>query len=72
MDVSYQRRIAADVLKCGVGRVWIDNNHLDEVKNAITKSHIRALVKMGIIKKKQKKGISRGRAKIRDAQKKKG
>ena len=72
MDVSYQRRIASDILKCGSGRVWIDSAHLDDVKNAVTKSHIRALIKMGIIKKLPKKGISRGRAKLRDAQRKKG
>ena len=25
MNLSYQRRVAATVLKCGVNRVWIDD-----------------------------------------------
>ncbi|ABR56978.1 50S ribosomal protein L19e [Methanococcus aeolicus] len=72
MDISTQRRIASDVLDCGIDRVWIDPENLDKVKFAITKDDIRALIKDGIIVKKQKKGISSGRAKKLKEQKRKG
>ncbi|AEF96443.1 50S ribosomal protein L19e [Methanotorris igneus] len=72
MDVSVQRRMAADILKCGLDRVWIDPEQLDKVKAAITKDDIRALIKEGVIKKKQKKGISSARTKKLKEQKRKG
>ncbi|HIP84954.1 MAG TPA: 50S ribosomal protein L19e [Methanothermococcus okinawensis] len=72
MDVSTQRKMAADILDCGIDRVWIDPEHLDKVKMAITKDDIRQLIKRGIIVKKQKKGISRARARKLKEQKKKG
>jgi large subunit ribosomal protein L19e len=72
MDISTQRRIASDVLDCGIDRVWIDPENLDKVKFAITKDDIRALIKDGIIVKKQKKGISSGRTKKLMEQKRKG
>ena len=72
MDVSTQRRMAADILDCGIDRVWIDPEQLDRVKMAITKDDIRQLIKEGVIVKKQKKGISRARSKKLKEQKKKG
>lgn len=72
MDVSTQRRIAADVLNCGIDRVWVDPENLDRVKMAITKDDIRLLIKDGIIVKKQEKGISSGRKKKALEQKRKG
>ncbi|EHP87744.1 50S ribosomal protein L19e [Methanotorris formicicus] len=72
MDVSVQRRMAADILKCGLDRVWVDPEKLDLVKAAITKDDIRALIKDGVIKKKQKKGISSARTKKLKEQKRKG
>ena len=72
MDVSYQRRVAASMLKCGVNRVWINPEHLDEVAEAITREDIRELIDRNIIQKKQKKGVSRGRARYIAQQKKKG
>ncbi len=72
MDVSYQRRVAASILKCGVNRVWINPEHLDEVADAITREDIKELIDRNLIQKKQKKGVSRGRARHISAQKKKG
>ncbi|AEH23865.1 50S ribosomal protein L19e [Pyrococcus yayanosii] len=67
-----QRRIAADILKCGENRIWIDPERIDDVAAAITREDIRRLIKEGIIKKKPVKGQSRYRARIRHEQKKKG
>ncbi|ADG13287.1 50S ribosomal protein L19e [Methanocaldococcus infernus] len=72
MDVSVQRRMAAEILKCGLDRVWIDPEHLDEVKSALSKDDIRVLIKKGIIRKLQKKGISSARVKKLKEQRKKG
>ena len=72
MNVSVQRRMSADILKCGLDRVWIDPENLDEVKLAMTKDDIRRLIKEGIIAKKQKKGISKARTKKLKEQKRKG
>jgi len=62
MNVSAQRRIAAQIFKCGVNRVWVDPAHLDDVSMAITRDDIRQLIINGIIKKRYKRGISRARA----------
>ncbi|XRO76816.1 50S ribosomal protein L19e [Methanocaldococcus sp. 10A] len=72
MDVSVQRRMAAEILKCGIERVWIDPSQLERVKMAMSKDDIRALIKEGVIKKKQKKGISSARVKKLKEQRRKG
>ncbi len=72
MDVSFQRRLAAEVLGVGLDRVWIDPNHLKEVAEALTKDDIRELIKAGIIQKLPIKGQSRVRARLLHEQRKKG
>jgi large subunit ribosomal protein L19e len=72
MDLKYQKRVAAELLKCGESRVWIDPNRAEDVADAITRSDVRTLIASGTIAAKQKKGVSRGRANYRKAQKAKG
>lgn len=72
MDLSLQRRLAAQILKIGQSRVWIDPNSAEEVSKAITKEDIRNLIKQNIIQEKPKHGISRGRARELHLQRKKG
>ena len=67
-----QRRIAAEILKCGENRSWIDPERIEDVKSAITREDIKRLIKEGVIKKKPVKGQSTYRAKIRHEQRKKG
>ena len=64
--------MAADLLKCGVNRVWMDHDRVDEIAKAVTKDDVRVLIKGKAIKGKQEKGISRGRKKFITKQKKKG
>ncbi len=71
-DLRNQKRLAADVLKCGANRVKIDPDRLEEVATAVTRSDIRKLVNAGVIRAEQKKGVSRGRGRKLDAQKAKG
>jgi len=40
-DLRNQRRMAASILKCGVNRVWIDHDRVDEIAKAVTKNDIR-------------------------------
>ena len=72
MNTTYQRRMAADILKCGANRVWIHPNHIEDVAEAVTREDVKALINTRVIQKKQKKGISRARAKHIAAQKAKG
>lgn len=63
--MAKQRRIAAKVLKVGEGRVWIDPESISDVEEAITRADIRDLIEEGVIRKKPKRGVSRGRARVR-------
>ncbi len=72
MDVKFQRRLAASILKCGEERVWMDPNALDEIKEAVTREDIKMLIKRGLIKRKKIKGTSRVRANYIKMQKEKG
>jgi large subunit ribosomal protein L19e len=72
MNLSNQRRISAQLLKAGENRVWFDPNRLDEVKEAITKADIRALIKDLAIQAKPETGISKFRARKLKIQKSKG
>jgi len=72
MNVRAQKRMAAEILNCGENRVYIEPHYLDEVEMAISREDVRSLIKDGIIKKRQIKGISRARARIRHERKKRG
>jgi large subunit ribosomal protein L19e len=71
-DLKSQRRLSAQILKVGQNRVWMDPESIDDVEIAITREEIRKLIHEGIIKPLPKRGVSRGRAKIVHAKKKKG
>ncbi|KYK31853.1 MAG: 50S ribosomal protein L19e [Theionarchaea archaeon] len=72
MDLSVQKRIAAEVLNCGAHRVWLDANRAEEISMGITREDIRNLVHRGLIKKKPENATSRVRARKRALQRKKG
>jgi large subunit ribosomal protein L19e len=71
-DLRNQRRMAASLLKCGRGRVWMDHDRLEEIAKAVTKDDIRVLINGKAIKSKQARGISSGRKKYNVKQKAKG
>jgi len=72
MNLKNQRRIASELLKCGVNRVWIDPNKIEDASDAITRGDVRTLISSGAIAARQKRGISRGRAEHTLAQRRKG
>jgi large subunit ribosomal protein L19e len=65
MSTVSQRRLAANMLKVGITRVWVDPEDTDRVSSAITRQEIRKLIHEGSIRKIPKKGISRGRKRTR-------
>ena len=74
MNLSYQKRVASGILKCGVHRVWVDDSPevQERISEAVTREDVRLLVVQRFIRKHQKKGISRGRAKAMANQRSKG
>lgn len=71
-DLSNQKRLAAAILKVGQTRVWIDPSKLEDVATAITREDIRGLIEQGVITRRAVIGISRGRARARDAKRARG
>ena len=65
-NVLNQKKLASKLFKSGIGRVWIDPNSCDKVSEAITREDIRKLISEKIIKLKSKKGVSRGRTRLKD------
>ncbi len=62
MNIHPQKRMASEILKCGIHRIYMNPESIDDVQMAITREDIRNLIKNGIIRKRQKIGISRVRA----------
>src|SRR3989344_4778411 len=72
MRLTSQRRMAAQLLKCGETRIWFDSSRLDDIKQAITKSDIRHLINDSAIKKEPAISISGARHRKHLIQKRKG
>lgn len=70
--LDVQRRVAAQILKCGKNRIKFDPESLDEIREAITKSDIKALINNGLIVRKRKMSTSRYWARSHKKQKSKG
>ncbi len=70
MDTSYQKRLAAKVMKCSPKRVKMAQEK--DIEEALTRNDVRHLIVKGLISKRQKKGTTRTDARKRLSQKKKG
>jgi large subunit ribosomal protein L19e len=62
-NLSNQRRLAAEILKIGQNRVWIDPERMDDVEGAITREEVKKLIHEKVIVSLPEKGVSRSRAK---------
>ena len=51
--LDVQRRLAAQILKCGENRVRFDPERLEDIKEAITKTDVRSLIKEGAVSKRR-------------------
>ena len=72
MNLTNQRRLAAEILGIGQNRVWIDPEKTSEVEIAITRAEIRKLIDDKVIKAQKLKSTSRYRARLLSEKKKKG
>lgn len=72
MRLTVQRRLAADVLNCSCADIVFEESRLSEIKEAITRQDIKALVNKGYILKSRKSHASRSRARMTHLQKVKG
>ncbi|GAB4851332.1 60S ribosomal protein L19A [Ancistrocladus abbreviatus] len=72
VSLKLQKRLAASVLKCGKGKVWLDPNEVNEISMANSRQNIRKLVKDGFVIRKPTKIHSRSRARRMKEAKRKG
>ncbi|HLC19544.1 MAG TPA: 50S ribosomal protein L19e [Candidatus Nanoarchaeia archaeon] len=72
MNIKNQRRLAAQVMDCSPYRVAFDQTKLSEIKEAITKTDIRALVREGVITANPVESNSQGRQRLRRIKKRRG
>lgn len=72
MKTALQKRLAGKITKRSPKKAIFDIARLDEIKEAITRNDVRALIKNGAITINSNKGVSRGRAKKHHVQKLKG
>ena len=59
-------------MKVGRNRVWIDPQRIGDVESAITREEVKKLIHEKTIAALPSKGVSRGRAKIIQAKKRRG
>jgi large subunit ribosomal protein L19e len=71
-SLKLQKRLAADVLKVGLKRVWIDPNDIAEVALANSRKNIRKLFKDGLIMRRQVHMHSKSRVQAYHEAKRKG
>merc|ERR1711985_46990 len=72
VSLKLQKRLAAEVLKCGKRKVWLDPNEVNEISMANSRQNIRKLVKDGFVIRKPQNIHSRARARLAAAAKAKG
>ena len=72
MNLKNQRRMAAEILNCGINRVWLDPSYAEDISDAITRDDVRAAINDGKILALRTVGVSRGRTRYKKAQRKKG
>lgn len=72
MKLDVHKRKAASLLKTSPKKIRFNTKALAEIKEAITKTDLRGLIRDGTITKKQDKGVSRVRARKNQKQRAKG
>jgi len=72
VSLKSQKRLAASVLKCGKGRVWLDPNEINEISMANSRQNIRKLVKDGFVIRKPMAVHTRSRVRKHLLAKRKG
>ena len=71
VNLKKKRELVARILGIGANRVRFEPDKLDDIADSITREDLRSLVKRGTIWTTKVKGTSRGRAKTKQAIRKK-
>ena len=71
VNLKSKKRLVSRIVGVGVNRVRFDNDHLDDVADAITRDDIRSLITANTITIKSFTGTSKGRAQTKKAQRNK-
>merc|ERR1711915_193997 len=71
-SLKVQKRLAAEVLRCGKRKVWFDPNEIGEIGQANSRQNIRKLVKDGLIIKTPPNVHSRARCRKKQEARRKG
>ena len=50
MQITNQKKMAAQILGCGVNRVWVTPSYLDQVAQSVQKEDIREAIDNGWVK----------------------
>jgi large subunit ribosomal protein L19e len=53
--MNLQKKMAAQILKVGLNRVWLDPKHAKDLDGAITKADVRKMILKGWVKAKSEK-----------------
>jgi large subunit ribosomal protein L19e len=61
-DLANQRRLAAELMKVGLGRVWMDPASQEDLADAVTRQDVRGAIKARVIRARPIQGTSRVRA----------
>ncbi|KIY96336.1 60S ribosomal protein L19-2 [Monoraphidium neglectum] len=72
VSLKLQKRLSASVLKCGLRKVWLDPNEVNEISMANSRQNIRKLIKDGFVIRKPQIIHSRSRARAAAEAKAKG
>lgn len=70
--MKLQKRLASEIMGCSQNKVALNEDAMDEIKEAITKHDIKIQIGKKNIRKRPDKGVSRSRANATLKQKKKG
>lgn len=70
--VKSQKRLAASIKKCGVGKIWLDPNETSEIALANSRFNVKKLIKDGLIIRRPQTIHSRARVRKNQEAKRKG
>ncbi len=74
MRFDHQRRLASEIMGCGINRVRISTDPAEQenIFDAITREQVRDLVRRNVNTRREEIGVSRARVRARAAQRRKG
>lgn len=74
MRFDHQRRLASELMGCGVNRARISTDPAEQesIFDAITREQVRELIRRNVITMRPEQGVSRARARVRAIKRKQG